>query len=234
MKFYKYLIESTKTMNVATVPLDKAIEYSVDTLDKSKKDMDLEEFLPDFEKNYMTLQKMYKAALDVKRISMPVIEPQDMKKFEERLNKGQVDIFKPFALERNKALFPKKFSPKLKGEEWVKLGEKDGDPTDDKIPAKIERIPAKELRPIQSQLWLEKLINNMIKHGRPKQGSSITDTTIIASKEGYILDGHHRHGQAMLYDPDLKMKVLKVPLDVKTLLKMGRSYGTAIGNKQKA
>jgi hypothetical protein len=232
MKFKKYLTEATKTLNVAVVPLDKAIRYSQDIVSKSKKDMDLNKFLPDFEKNYSRLQKMYKAALDVKRINMPVIEPDDIKKFEERLNKGQVDIFRPFALK--KAVFPKKFTQKLKGEQWVKLGEKDGNPNDDKVDAKIEKVPAKNLMPIQSQLWLEKLIGSMIKFGRPKQGSPITDTTIIASKEGYILDGHHRHGQAMLYDPDLKMKVLRVPLDVKTLLKMGRSYGTAIGNRQKA
>jgi hypothetical protein len=38
----------------------------------------------------------------------------------------------------------------------------------------------------------------------------------------------------MLTDPSLKMQSLHIPLDIETLLKMGRSYGAAIGNEPKA
>jgi hypothetical protein len=37
----------------------------------------------------------------------------------------------------------------------------------------------------------------------------------------------------MLANPPLKLSALYIPLDIKTLLAMGRSYGNAIGNKQK-
>jgi hypothetical protein len=230
MRFKNYLTEGSKTLNVAKVPLDKARKYAEGVFGGAE---ELDKVIPDFDKNYVALQNLYKKdALDIARINMPVIEPNDMKVFNDRLKKGQIDIFKPHALSK-KELFPKNISKK-EGEEWVKLGEKDGDPNDDKIPAKITSKSGSALKPLQGQLWLEKLVNNIKKFGAPKAGSPVLETTIIVSKEGYILDGHHRHGQVMLVDPSLKMKALYVPLDVKTLLKMGVTYGTAIGNKAKA
>ena len=94
-------------------------------------------------------------------------------------------------------------------------------------------MPAKKLIPTQSQIWLEKIVNNIIESGIPTSNSPVANATIIVSKEGYILDGHHRYGQAMIGNPDLKMRCLKVPIDIKLLLKIGRSYGNAIGREQK-
>lgn len=228
MRFKNFINEASKTLNVAKVPLDKAMAYAEKVFGDRKKLLDV---LPNFSKNYKNLQALYKSeALDIPRIKMPVIEPSDMKKFDERLKAGAIDIFKPYAIEKNKF----KQVAQKEGEKWVKLGQQDGDPNDDKVPAKWTRLPANKLKPLQGQLWLEKLVNNIHKFGAPKAGSPVLDTTIIVSKEGYILDGHHRHGQVMLTDPSLKMKALHIPLDVKTLLEMGRSYGEAIGNKAKA
>lgn len=229
MKFKNYLItEGSKTLNVAKVPLDKARAYAEKVFGSKEA---LDKALPNFDKNYTRLQNLYKKeALDIQRIKMPVIEPEDMKKFDERLKKGQIDIFKPFAMDKAKF----KEVAKKEGETWVKLGEKDGDPHDDKISAKWTTLSGMKLKPLQGQLWLEKLIGNIHKWGAPKVGSPVLKTTIIVSKEGYILDGHHRHGQVMLADPSLKMQALHIPLDVKTLLEMGKSYGEAIGNKGKA
>jgi len=229
MRFKNYLTEEgSKTLNVAKVPLDKARAYAENVFGSKE---ELDKAIPNFDKNYQRLQDLYKKeALDIPRIQMPVIEPEDMKKFDERLKSGSIDIFKPFALDKSKyAEISKK-----EGETWVKLGQKDGDPNDDKVPAKWTSISANKLKPLQGQLWLEKLVNNIKKFGAPKAGSPVLKTTIIVSKEGYILDGHHRHGQVMLTDPSLKMQALYIPLDVKTLLSMGKKYGEAIGNKAKA
>jgi hypothetical protein len=229
MRFKNYLTEGSKTLNVAKVSLDKARAYA-EKIFGSKEE--LNEVIPNFDRNYKRLQDLYKKeALGVSRIKMPVIEPKDMKKFDDRLSKGQIDIFRPFTL--GKAKFPINIDKK-EGEKWVKLGEKDGNKDDDKVPAKLAWMSGAKLKPIQNQLWLEKLIGNIKKHGAPKPGSPVLETTIIVSKEGYILDGHHRHGQIMLVNPSLKMKALHIPLDIDTLLKMGRSYGAAIGNKPKA
>ena len=216
------------TLNAATTPLDKARAYFEEVFTKAGKNLD--ETLPDFDKNYKALQSKLKAAKGVARIDMPVIEPEDMKAFDADLKVGKVDIFAPYAKGHFDA--PTNLD-KRTGSEWVSLGFKDGEKTDDQVKAKWTSIAGGKLLPAQNQIWLEKLAKNIAKFGPPKSGSPVLSTTIIVSKEGYILDGHHRFGQVMLADPGLKLKSLHIPMDIKTLLKIGRSYGNAIGNQQK-
>jgi len=223
-----YEAEGGFSKNVATVPLDKARKYAEGVFSKAGKSLDKE--LPDFDARYKALQKKTREALDVPRIDMPVIEPKDMKEFDDRLKSGTLDIFAPYA--RGKLVAPKNLD-KQTGDEWVKLGVKDGDKKDDIVMARWTSVPAKKLLPTQSQIWLEKLAGNIAKWGPPKAGSPVLGTTIIVSKEGYILDGHHRFGQVMLANPNLKIKALYIPLPIKLLLKIGRSYGNAVGNQQK-
>lgn len=216
--------------NVATTSLEKARAYCQEVLDKTGDR--LEDVIPDFDQFYVALQKQVKAAPDIPRIEMPVIEPTDMDDFHSRLQTGHLDIFQPYA--KGKLHAPKdlkKGDPEA--EEYITLGIKDGEKEDDTIPAKWTQLAVNRLKPTQSEIWLEKLIAAIAKFGIPAQGSPVTQQTIIVSKEGYILDGHHRYGQAMLADPTLKLKALHVPLDIETLLKIGRSYGNAIGNQQK-
>ena len=237
--FLEGISEGGFKLNVAKVPLDKARKYTEDIL-KNKYKKDINEVLPDFDKNYIALQTKCKKAKDVPRIEMPVIEPDDMKKFKERLGKGQIDIFKPIAKDAWKELkgvadeqFPKNLT-KSNGKLWVSLGQKDGKNKDDVVKASIKKFSASELFPSQSQIWLEKLINNIGKWGAPKTGSPVLTTTIIVTLDKYILDGHHRFGQVILADPSLKMESLYVPVKFDLLLKVGASYGDAIGNQRKA
>jgi hypothetical protein len=216
-------------VNAAKAPLPKARRIAEDMFTKAGKDLSTE--LPDFDENYSLLKKKCAVALDVPRIQMPVIEPQDMNTFDKRLKEGRIDIFPPYA--QGKLTTPSKLSKK-KGEEWVELGVKDGHPTDDVIKGKWTSIAARKLKPTQSQIWLDKLLNNTLKFGKPGSGAPILKKTVIVSSDGYILDGHHRFGQAMLANPDLKLKALYIPMPINLLLKIGRSYGAAIGNKPKA
>jgi len=234
MRLIRYLIEGEGgfKFNCADLSLEKARFYAEGEFNKVKKDLD--NVIPDFDKNYKQLQQKLTKALDIPRIQMPVIEPEDMKKFHDDLVKGKVDIFRPYEGKKLKIVPPNwKPLPEKEGEKWITLGIKDGDPNDDKIRAKLESFAGKDLIPLQSQIWLEKLISNIVKYGPPKEGSPVLSTTIIVSKEGYILDGHHRFGQVMLADPSLKIKALRIPLDVKFLLKISRSYGAAIGREPK-
>jgi hypothetical protein len=220
----------TARTNVASTPLAQARQYAAQTFETAGKDLAQE--LPDFDRNYKMLKKSMDRAKDFPRIDMPVIEPQDMKRFAKDLKSGRLDIFKPWA--KGHLFTPKNLNRKT-GEEWLRLGFNDGaPPQDDVVGAKWTSIPAKKLLPTQSEIWLDKVVGNIVKFGVPKQGSSVTDQTIIVSKEGYILDGHHRYGQAMLADPNLKLKALFIPIDIDTLVKVGRSYGNSIGNEQKA
>ena len=225
-----YLLEAEGgfKLNCATLPFAKAEAYAERVFRKYGKN--LYDVLPDFEKNYQLLQNKCKQALNVPRIEMPVIEPVDMKRFHKDLKSGRVDIFAPYA--KGKLFTPKNLT-KETGKEWIRLGFKDGSRKDDVVSDKWKKITAKKLLPSQSQIWLEKLINNIAKFGVPRAGSPVLKTTIIVSREGYILDGHHRFGQVMLANPDLKISTLYVPVGIKRLIKVGRAYGNAMGHAQK-
>lgn len=228
----QYITEDKSwSMNAATVPLNKAREHAEKVFSASGKSLD--ELLPDFDKNYTNLQASTKAALDIPRIQMPVIDPgDDMERFQRDLEKGRLDIVKPWAMGHLST--PTNLKKDKEGFEWLKLGLADGSKTDDYVKARFTRIKAGRLLPTQSQIWFDKIVAIFDKFGVAKQGGNATEMTVIASKEGYILDGHHRYAQCVLADPKLRMMVLYVPIDIKTLLKIGRSYGNAIGNQQKA
>lgn len=226
----RHIVAAGKTHNIATTPLNEATEFAAEVF--AAYGQDLHEVLPNFKQNYLTLQAACGKALDYPRIDMPVIEPNDIGGFMAAIEAGRIDIFQPYA--RGHLPVPRDLKPGDSADQWLELGFKDGDLKDDVIPAKIGRIPARELLPSQSQIWLSHICLIIAKFGVPRQGSKTTEMTLIVSKEGYILDGHHRYGQAMLANPDLAMSSLQIPIDIKTLVDVGRTYGNAIGNEQKA
>ena len=229
------ILGKSYTLNVRDISAGKAISFAKKAF--SDAGLDLYKEIPDFDKNFTLLKKRMKYAKDIPRVMMPVIEPDDLKKFSDDLSKGRVDIFQPWAAGKfGDGKFP--WYPELKGgkpgEEWITLGTKDGDPSDDMVAPKPGMLPVKSLKPLQGEIWFDKLIGSLLKFGLPEPGGFLlTNAVIIVSKEGYILDGHHRFGQAMLTDPGLKIRALKVPLGIDLLLKVGRSYGSAIGNVPK-
>lgn len=217
------------SINVKTTPLKAARAYAEQEFEKKGRDLD--EVLPDFDRNYVRLQKRLKGALEIPRIGMPVIEPSDMALFNKRLNSGAVDVFAPYA--KGKLYTPSSLS-KDEGEEWVELGFKDGDKSDDVIKGKLGGFPVGKMKPTQSQIWFDKIVKLILQYGPAKSGSPILSQTVIVSGDNYILDGHHRYAQAMIADPSLKMRALRIPLPIELLLKVGKTYGESIGNSAKA
>lgn len=237
-KWWGQQVASKSQLNVATTPLRQARAFAEDMMVQAG--LDLDEVLPDFDRNYKMLQRKMSSALNIPRIQMPVIEPKtDLAAFAKRLQSGHIDIFPPYARGRiggDADLFP--WYPEMRGgkrgKEWVTLGFVDGDVSDDVVKARLVMTACRDLLPLQGEIWLSNCIGNIISFGPAEPGGFLlTNAVVIISKEGYILDGHHRFGQAMLASPKLKMKTLKVPLDIETLLKVGRSYGSAIGNAPK-
>jgi hypothetical protein len=225
-----YQVGEGYTLNVATTPLPKARAWAAKEFSKAGKDLD--EMIPDFDANYQRLAKATRDSPDIPRVEMPVIEPEDMDRFRKDLAAGNIDLFKPLVFKE--PFFPKNLLTNPKAASgWLKLGQKDGDPKDDVVKAKVGTTAAKQLKPIQGQIWLENIIGPILQFGLPSPKSPIAKTTLIISKDKFILDGHHRFGQAMLAMPDLKIKTLAVPIDIDLLLKMGRSYGNAMGRQQK-
>ncbi|NIT79677.1 MAG: hypothetical protein GWN58_33515 [Anaerolineae bacterium] len=97
-----------------------------------------------------------------------------------------------------------------------------------------KRLRASSLLPTQSQIWLDKLMYGILKDGPLKAGDPRLDLTIIVSKEGYILDGHHRWASALITDPSLSIKALWVPIRIKELLPIAKEYGESAGNAPRA
>lgn len=231
------ILSAPYTLNVADISYEEGLRYAEEQFRRAG--LDLYEEIPNFRENWRLLKDSMRWATDIQRIDMPVIEPgSQMEEFDARLREGHIDIFKPHvrlrdSMGRFMPRYPKQFESSY-AKSWVTLGVLDGDPDDDVIHSVWTKIPARQLKPLQAEIWFDKVIGSILRFGKPGAGSRVLETTVIVSQEGYILDGHHRFGQTMLVNPDLKMAALFIPLPISELVKIGRSYGAAIGNKQKA
>ena len=206
-------------LNVATIPVDEAYAYAKGEFEKRGKRM--EDYIPHFYESYESLQESCKNAIDVPRIEMPVIDPEQLNLFQKSLMAGQLDVNRPYAKGRTELYSPKDlFGDTERAMQYLYLGLQDGIITDDVVEAQIVRNSVGLLRPTQSQIWLEKLIRNIIQFGNPQedgsgaysQDSMIVDKTLAISSDGYILDGHHRYGQVVLVNPGLRMRTLQINL----------------------
>ncbi len=227
-------------LNVATTPVDEAYAYANGEFEKRGKRM--EDYIPHFYESYESLQESCKTAIDVPRIEMPVIDPEQLNLFQKSLMAGHLDVNRPYAKGRTELYTPKDlFGDTERAMQYLYLGLQDGIITDDVVEAQMVRNSVGLLRPTQSQIWLEKLIRNIIQFGNPQgdslgaysQDSMIVDKTLAISSDGYILDGHHRYGQVVLVNPGLRMRTLQINLPIRTLLKVATPYGNAIGNDQR-
>ena len=219
-------------LNVARVPLARARAYAERVFAKEGKKLD--DVIPDFDANYAKLQRALKQALNIPRSDMPVIEPTDIARFQRDLASGHIDLFKPHFKGRIGMLKGKQTPmAKDKADAFLTGGVKDGNKTDDVVKVALTGTNAGKLLPIQSEVWLEKLVGNIAKYGLPNSGSPVLKATLIISADNRIIDGHHRWGQASLADPGLRMKTLRVPFKIKNLLDLARTYGSAIGRTYK-
>ena len=224
-------------LNCKTISVAQAVRFAEETY--SRFDLDVSRDLPNLAENFAKLKAKMKYGT-VNRINMPVIEPAEIDDFVAAIEAGRVDIFAPWAKEHLDNLFPwqRSGNPKLSlgDRSWIELGFKDGDPSDDVVKAELPKgRSVTVLKPLQDEIWFDKLIATIIAFGPPAQGSWVTDKGVaIISEDNFIVDGHHRYGQIYLADPKLPMQVLEVPLKREKLLDITRAYGTAIGNSSKA
>jgi len=227
-------------LNVATLPVDDAYEYAKEEFDKRGKK--LEDYIPHFYESYQSLQDACSSAIDIPRIEMPVIDPEQLNLFQKSLIAGQLDVYRPYAEGRDEIYSPKDlYGDTERAFQYLYLGLQDGIIQDDVVDASIVRNSVGLLRPTQSEIWLEKLITNIIQFGNPSekgggaftQGSMIVNKTLAISSDGYILDGHHRFAQIMLVNPSLRVLTLQIGLPIRILLKVATPYGNAIGNDQR-
>jgi hypothetical protein len=235
MRFTKYLNEAIKggqsagTHELHKTSVEKAREFA------EKKGFDLDKEIPNFNENYKKAQQMANLG-KTKRKDMPVINDNDVKKFQKRLENGTLDINKPFAKDPDVGSnpFPEGLSG-LKAKKWLEKGLKDGSKTDDVVDVSITKVAVGKLKPIQKQIYYDKSMGATIENGAKTSLNFVTNKSFfIISGDNYIIDGHHRYLTALLLDPSAKVNALKINLPIKKLLPMATAYGDAIGNKRNA
>ena len=69
--------------------------------------------------------------------------------------------------------------------------------------------------------------------GGPKESRKfLSKSLVIASSGNFIIDVHHRFLTALLIDPTIKLKGIRIDLDINKLKALAVAYGDAIGNKR--
>lgn len=196
---------------------------------------DLDKEIPDFKHNYNHAKKL--AGLGyTKRKDMPVISSRDIKHLQGLFMSGAIDISPPFAKTTDVKRVINGSIDLKSAKKFIENGLKinDGDDTDDKVKAVIIKQPVGKLKPIQEQIYFDKPINKQIKETRKQTINYLKSAVFVVSKDGYIIDGHHRYMSALIIDPTMKVTTLKVDIDNKFLNKVCLAYSDAIGNQRNA
>jgi hypothetical protein len=104
---------------------------------------------------------------------------------------------------------------------------------------KVERatVPAAMLKSTQSELVGAKVAGfaNAFLHGDPKAVKAMSEP-IMVTKDGYVVDGHHRWGANMLVDAvdgrlasDTPMNVRRVDMEIGAMIPMANAWAQQVG-----
>ena len=225
--FKQFYIEAKPPASVGKLELHSTDVETAYKFASGVFDVDVE--IPDFKENYKSA-KTHAQNGRTQRKDMPRITSADVKLFQQRLERGELDVSKPIAPSNRGNPFPEGLTGK-QAKIWLSSGLNDGDPNDDITSVKRKRVKIADLLPIQKQIYVDTTLSSMADVERSKIFLS-TKTFFIISADNYIIDGHHRYLSALLIDPNMKVNVVAIDLPIDILLKVAVSYGDAIGNKR--
>lgn len=217
-------------MELIKTPVDKARSYAESIF----KDPTLDLEIPNFDKNYVFAQRQAGIGRTQRR-DMPVIDENDVKVFQQRLERGYIDLSTPFSKNTSES---NPFPDGLRGKQaksYLSAGLEihDGDKNDDRVKVTNPSVQVGKLKPIQKQIYYDKSINPIAENGVKNSTTFFVNKTFfIISSDNFIIDGHHRYLGAMLIDPKMKVQTVMIDLPIQILLPMSLSYGDAIGNKR--
>lgn len=221
LRFLKEAGEAAGTMELRKTPIEKVLQY----IEQSGLKID-------------NVQEHLEIAYDLfnlgktKRKDMPVIDDKDVRDFQSKLKNGQIDLTDPFSDRTDPSdPFPQGLDDKA-ATNFMSNGLRDKARPDDQIKTQIRMVAAKDLVPIQQQVYVDKSIKSIAKSGINSSIQFLTSTILVISSDNRIVDGHHRFLSALIIDPDMKLKCLEVDLPIKTLLPLAKAYGDAKGNER--
>jgi hypothetical protein len=223
--------EEAGGLEVAKINAETAEKWARKECEKHGEDFD--KIFPDFEEHF-NVAKSKALTGKTQRKDMPVIDEKDVKMFQTRLARGHIDFKAPYAKETKDAQnpFPDGLDKKT-GDQWLKNGLKDGENEDDKVSVKTGSMKAKDLKPIQKQIYLDKSIGSTIKFGLPGTVNFLKNkSTLVCSSDRFIIDGHHRWMSAIFIDPDMPLNMMIIDLPISKLLPLSLSYSDAVGNER--
>lgn len=92
-----------------------------------------------------------------------------------------------------------------------------------KIEGSIEKVKVKDLKPAQSEIFLDEIIENILERKKFVKKSlkgKLKDDEIIISSDNYVIDGHHKWASIFILNPDAKIKCIKINLKLKKAIKL--------------
>jgi len=206
----------TFTWNIRDTSVEDAYAYASAKFAEHGKTV--EDYYPDFENNYRLLQSRMEDSLDIPRIDMPVINPDEVDSLVQSINNSELDIYKSNKLQTASGKIADRINTL-----WVA-------PLRTELRATHTKLPVEDMKPSQSQIWLDKLIEGTLKYGIAKK-ADLEKATMISSNDGYILDGHHRYANAMLLYPDMQFDGVRISVNAKELIHILKTYSNALGKK---
>ena len=235
MTFREYLIEAGGEtgwkMELVKTSLEDARDFAVPLFEKFGRDLYKE--IPNFDENYLFAQKKAKLG-KLDRKDMPVVPDtkEDIKELQKHLKNGLIDINKPYSKPiKGNDPFPQGLSGK-EAEEWLHNGLRDGAKKDDTIKVTKEKIPAQNLKILQSQIYFDKSITSIAQFGAKGTKDFLKSTFFVISRDNFVLDGNHRFLSTMLLEPTFKVTGIKIDLNQKELHPLLLSYSDSQGNER--
>lgn len=75
-------------------------------------------------------------------------------------------------------------------------------------------VTPSEAKPSQCQIYVDKCIDSTAEYGVAASMKFLTTEHLILSKDGFIVDGHHRWLSAYMTDPGLTMPAFRAPANL--------------------
>lgn len=103
------------------------------------------------------------------------------------------------------------------------------------IKGKKEKIKVKKLSPGQNEIFLDEIIENLLKKEKFLTKiikGKIKDDDIFISNDNHIIDGHHRWGSALIINPECKLKCTMIDLPLKKAIKIFNKLLSQTNTKQ--
>lgn len=100
------------------------------------------------------------------------------------------------------------------------------------ITVKSKTLKARDLVPIQQQVYLDKTMYVLGKYGAKESEKFIKSKRFIITEDNHILDGHHRYLSAMVNNPNMVVKALQIHHPLSEILPMLTDFSDSIGNKR--